>query len=160
MQKDHFEYQIELLWKEIDILQQNIRVYDTLLMAIKSSAITIFTAFIVLAARDHRPEFLLPCGIAIVLFWVLDSILKSFQRAYIVRYNKVEHVLRKDLGKAVKRRSFKGLLPIPDIRARVSMPRRERWKKLTPLKGAFYLHTCLVYVAMVICTGVAYLLLA
>jgi len=147
--KDTFDYQVELLWKEIDLLQQSIRTYDTMLMTIKGWSITVFSAFVIFAVKEEQPQNLLLCVLAVLLFWVLDALFKSFQRAFIIRYNKVEHVLRKYLPAAVEKRSFKNLLHVPDIRGRMSFSPEERRSKTTPLKGALYLHTSLLYVAMI-----------
>jgi hypothetical protein len=154
--KDAFDYQVELLWKEIDLLQQSIRTYYTMLMTIKSWAITVFSAFVIFAVKEKQPQNLLLCALAVLLFWVLDALFKSFQRAFIIRYNKVEHVLRKDLPTAVEKRSFKNLLVIPDIRGRLSFSSEERRDKTTPLKGALYPHTSLLYVAMIVFDAVLY----
>jgi hypothetical protein len=144
--KDEFEYKFKLLLKEIDVLQNGIRSYDSILFTIKGWAITVFSAFVLFAAKEEQPKYLIFCGIAIVLFWALDALNKSFQRRYIIRYNKIEHFLRRrEFSEAVKNRSFKGF-NLPDVGARVSVKRRA--KKTSALRAAFYLHTYLPYLAM------------
>jgi len=149
--KDEFDYKFELLLKEIEVLQNGIRSYDSILFTIKGWAITIFSAFVLFASKEQQPTYLIFCAAAVILFWALDALNKSFQRRYIIRYNKIEHFLRRrEFSEAIKKRSFKGF-NLPDVGARVSVGRRA--KKISPLRAAFYLHTFLPYLVMLLITG-------
>lgn len=146
--KDKFEYKYEILLKEVDNLQSGIRNYDTLLFRIKGWAITVFSGFIFFAAKENEPFYTFLGALAILFFWVLDAINKSFQRGFIIRANKIEHFLRtKDFEKAIEDRSFHGF-NIPDLGGRFSV--KDADIKTSPFKAAFYLHTMLIYASMII----------
>lgn len=146
---DAFEHEWQLLMKEIDILQNSIRSYDTILFQIKGWAITIFSGFVYFVAKEKEPIYLAFAAAAVVLFWALDSTYKSFQRGFIIRFNKIEHVLRRDLRKIVEARSFD--LTLPDLGGRFSVPHAA--KKTAALRAAFFWHTALLYVAMLAILG-------
>jgi len=150
--KDEFDYKFELLLNEINILQSGIRNYDSILLIIKGWAITSLSGFVFFALREKRLIYLLICTFVIILFWVFDSINKSFQRRYIVRYNKVEHFLRSNkFSKSVENRSFKNF-NIPDVGARVSV--KNKPELTSPLKAAFILHNSILYLSMLFLLGI------
>lgn len=153
--KDLFDYQFEILIKEYDALQANIRNYDDILFRIKGWAITIFSGIVLLTLKERRPEYLILGAFGVILFWLLDGIFKGFQRAFIVRYNKLEHFLRRsEFQKAVEGRAFKKF-SIPDITGRVSV--KDRDKKINPLKASLYWHTSILYISMLVilaCIGI------
>ncbi len=148
--KDQFDYQFELLNKEMDTLQANIRNYDSILFRIKGWALTVFSGFVFFSLREGRSTYLLLGAAAVLMFWTLDATYKGFQRTFIIRYNKIEHFLRTDFPKAVVNRSFKGL-NLPDVGARVSVASAQ--EKTRPLKAAFFWHTAFLYVAMLALFG-------
>lgn len=149
--KDEFDYKFELLINEINVLQSGIRNYDSILLVIKGWAITSFSGFVFFAIREKKPIYLLICAFVVILFWVFDSINKSFQRRYIIRYNKIEHFLRCDkFSKVVENRSFKKF-NIPDLGARFSV--KNRLQLISPLKGAFILHNSILYLSMLFLLG-------
>ncbi len=149
--KDEFDYKFELLVNEINILQGGIRNYDSILLVIKGWAIISFSGFVFFSLREKRPIYLLICAFVIILFWVFDSINKSFQRIYIVRYNKIEHFLRSNkFSKSVESRSFKKF-NIPDVGARVSV--KNKTDLISPLKAAFILHNSILYLSMLYLLG-------
>lgn len=146
MPKDTFDYKYELLLKEIDILQGGIRGYDSILFTIKGWSITIFSAFIFFVAKEDEALYLILAAIAVILFWALDAINKGFQRAFIIRHNRIEHYLRTDFTEDIVSRKMR--LNVPDIGARVSV--RDRNRKISPWRSALYIHTAGLYVAMLV----------
>jgi hypothetical protein len=146
--KDEFEYKYEILIKEVDNLQSGVRNYDTLLFRIKGWAITVFLGAMFFAAKENEPTYAFLGAISIIFFWIFDAINKSFQRGFIIRANKIEHFLRsKEFSKSIRDRSFHGF-NIPDLGGRYSVKNASR--KISPLKGMFYIHTMLIYLGMII----------
>lgn len=153
--KEAFDYKFELAVKEIDVLQNGIRNYDVMLLTIKGWAITLCSAFVLFAGKERRPEYFVFCGAAILLFWWLDATYKKFQRKYIIRFNRLEHLLRGDeFSQAVIRQSLDSFC-IPDVGARVSVP--DRAKKISALRGVIYPHNSLVYITLLVLVSVMYL---
>ena len=146
--KDEFDYKYELLLKEIDILQSNIRSYDSIIFTIKGWCITIFSGFLFFSAKENQAIYLFFAALAVVLFWTLDATFKGFQRKFIVRYNRIEHFFR--AGKfddAIKKKSF-GKFNLPDVGARFSVS--DAKAKTNPFRAAFFWHTAILYVAMLV----------
>jgi len=145
---DEFDYKFDLLKQEIDNLQNGIRNYDTILFTIKGWAITIFSAFVFFAVDKGQMVFLAFCALAVVLFWLLDSIYRSIQRVYIRRYNDIERFLRSpEFGQALKERSFTSL-HIPDTGESFHVARARKY--LDILQVSFALQNAILYVVMLI----------
>jgi hypothetical protein len=155
-----YDSQLKLILKEIDVLQSGIRSYDSILFKIKGWSITAFSAFTFFAVREEVHFFLVVGALVVLLFWGLDATFKSFQRKYIIRYNRLEHKLRQELPKAIEQNSFSGIIDIPDIRARATFEREERWRLINPIKAAVYWHTSSLYLAMLALLGVVAALLS
>ncbi|MDY7079787.1 MAG: hypothetical protein SXV54_23120 [Chloroflexota bacterium] len=151
---DKFEYKFELLKQEMDTLQSGIRTYDGTLFTIKGWAITIFSAFIFFAADKQKPIFLAFCAMAIMLFWLLDSIYRSMQRIYIFRYNEIERFLQSpDFSQAVAERSFNNFR-VPNVGT--SFDVKGKAKYIAIFQAGIMLHNALLYIAMlVLVAGVA-----
>lgn len=144
MPKDFFDYQYELLLKEVDILQSAIREYDKTLFTIKGWAITIFSAFVFFIAEKGKPELLGLAALSMILFWVLDAIYKSFQRRFIYRYLYLEAFLRTGLAEALKIRTMP--ITLPDVRYEKTVPTEPL--KVAVLDMMRHWNTSMLYVAM------------
>ena len=145
--KSFFEYKIEILLKETEMLSSNIKHLDDILLRIKNWGITFFSGFIIFSFTSKVCFLLLVGCIITILFWITDAIYKSFQRKMIVRYNRIEHYLRtKQFQEDYKNGSMSFI--VPDIGARVSV--KDVGKKTNILKGAFYIHTSLIYIVMIV----------
>jgi len=143
---DEFDHKFDLLKQEIDNLQNGIRNYDTILFTVKGWAITIFSAFVFFAVGKGRSVFLAFCALAIILFWLLDSIYRSIQRVYIRRYNDIERFLRSpEFAQAVQERSFKGFR-IPDIGESFHVAEARKYRDI--LQVSFALQNAILYVVM------------
>ena len=155
---DEFQYKFELLKQEMDTLQSGIRTYDGTLFTIKGWAITIFSAFIFFAADKQKPIFLTFCAIAIVLFWLLDSIYRSIQRIYIKRYNQIERYLQSpEFTQAVEARSFKDF-HVPNAGSGFTVAGKEKY--IAIFQASFMFHNFLLYAVMLILTlGVAVIII-
>lgn len=147
---DEFDYKFELLKQEIENLQGGIRAYDGILFTTKGWAITVFSAFVVFALDKQKPGVFPFCAAAIVLFWLADSIFKSFQRVYIRRYNDIEVFLKSSkFNEAVAKRSFEDF-GIPTLGSGFKRTLKEwlagYWREFIQLDNNF------VYIAMLILT--------
>lgn len=146
--KDEFDYRYEILLKEMETLQANIRGFNQILFRIKGWAVTVFSGFIFFGVKESEPILFFVGSMSVILFWVLDAIYKKFQRKFIVRHNRIEHFLRTDeFSKALEKRSFHGF-HIPDFSGRFSV--KNHTEKTTIKKAAFYWHTSLLYIAMLL----------
>jgi len=144
-QRDLFDYQFDLLTREMDTLQENIRAFDGRLVTIKGWAITVVSGIAFLALREEDFGYLIFGGFSVLAFWMIDAMNKGVQRSFIVRYNRIEHFLRVDFPSALQHRSFKGF-NLPDISGRVSV--RSVARKTSSFRAAFYPHTALIYGSM------------
>ncbi|MFP3939735.1 MAG: hypothetical protein ACLF0P_05460 [Thermoanaerobaculia bacterium] len=143
---DEFEYRFQILLKEYELLQQNIRAHDTVVFQIKGWAITLYSASVVLSVNQKARIYLALSVVVILLFWGLEALFKSFQRHFILRNRAIEHFLRSGrFGKAVAQRSF-GDFVVPDITAYKSIPEIRR--RTSKWRVAVYRHTILPYLAM------------
>ena len=84
------QQQIDILMKELAILQGRIDHYDESLFKIKSWAITIFSAFIIVSIKEGNPVFLAFCAIALLMFWSMEALFKKFQHILIKRCLDIE----------------------------------------------------------------------
>ena len=74
--KDEFEYKCDFLKFELGELQNSIRTFHGYLFIIKGWSITVFSGFILFAAKEHKVLYLIFCALSVVLFWGVESIHK------------------------------------------------------------------------------------
>ena len=79
--------QIDLLLKELEIIQFKITEYDKLSFKIKGWSITLWTGIILWGIYALLPGILISIiqGIALSIFWFLDTLFKIYQRYHVVR---------------------------------------------------------------------------
>lgn len=79
--------QIDLLLKELEIIQLKITEYDKLSFKIKGWSITLWTGIILWGIYALLPGILISIiqGIALSIFWFLDTLFKIYQRYHVVR---------------------------------------------------------------------------
>lgn len=157
MKKDLFDFQFEILLEEMKIQQQHVRHYFTFIFVIKGWAITVFSGLLYYAYREQEVAFLYFGFMATMLFWLLDALFKTSQRIYNISYLEIEDFLRNDfIKKAYPKRSFKGFA-IPDLYARHRISAEDRWRVKSPIRGALYKRTSVLYFALILVNIVAYL---
>ena len=84
---------------------------------IRGWSITVFSAFVFFAADKNKPIFLVLGAVAVILFWLFDSIYKSIQNVYIRRYNQIEDFIQSsNFAQAIQKQTFKEF-PISQIGA-------------------------------------------
>jgi hypothetical protein len=91
---DEFQFKVDMLKHEMDAVQEGIRTYGQVQFTIKGWAVTVFTGALAFALDKNEYRLFFLCVIAVLLFWVLDSIFKSIQEVYIIRATKIEEKLR------------------------------------------------------------------
>lgn len=155
---DLFAYQLELLKQEMDMLQNSIRGYDSMLFTIKGWAITIFSGIVLFAVDKQKPVLYLFCIASVLAFWLIDAFYKSTQNLLIKRYRKIEILLQSpDFETVMINRTF-GNFQIPHFQESwVDAQRPERLKLV--IRAALQGHTYTLYVFLLI-LAIAMLLLS
>jgi hypothetical protein len=94
----NFQFRADVIKHEMDAVQEGIRTYGKVQFTIKGWAITVFTGVLAFALENDKPMLFPLCVIAVVLFWILDSIFKSIQTVYIKRATTIEMDLRESFS--------------------------------------------------------------
>ncbi len=91
-EKKLIDIQIELLLKELEIIQFKITEYDKLSFRIKGWTITLWSGIILWGIYALLPGLLISfiLGIELTIFWFLDTLYKIYQRYHIVRLEWVQ----------------------------------------------------------------------
>lgn len=86
-EKKLIDIQIDLLLKELEIIQFKITEYDKLSFRIKGWAITLWSGITLWGIYALLPGLLISfiLGIELAIFWFLDTLYKIYQRYHIVR---------------------------------------------------------------------------
>lgn len=157
--RSKFEFQFDLLKEEYNNVQLSIRHYDSLLFVIKGWAITTYAGFIYLSIKEYRLDLMILSVLIPLFFWTLDSVFKSFQARFISRSRLIEDYLRSDrFDEDIKREDMKGIAA-PDSWATEMVKSRKETRVLI-LKCAFYPHQMILYVPMIGCSFLIYLILS
>ncbi|HEY9295722.1 MAG TPA: hypothetical protein VIQ31_05005 [Phormidium sp.] len=108
---DLFSYRLDFLQKEMSMLQDSIRSYDSIVFTIKGWSITVFSAIILFTVDKQKPFLYFFCIASVLSFWLLDAFYKSTQAILIARYRKLEIFIQgPDFETAIAERSFGNLL--------------------------------------------------
>jgi len=91
-EKKLIDIQIELLLKELEMIQFKITEYDKLSFRIKGWTITLWSGIILWGIYALLPGLLISfiLGIELTIFWFLDTLYKIYQRYHIVRLEWVQ----------------------------------------------------------------------
>ena len=147
-----FEYQFDLLKQEMGTLQEGIKTYDSLIFTIRGWAITVFSAFVFFAADKQKPIFLGLSAIAVILFWLVDSIYKSIQHVYIHRYNHIEKFLQSpEFIQAIQERTFKNFAISQIGGSFRQVTGKDKFHKI--VQTACMFHNFVLYVSMLFLLG-------
>jgi hypothetical protein len=139
--EDLFSCRLSLLQKEMEMLQNGIRGYDSIVFTIKGWAITIFSAIILFAVDKQKPLLYLFCIASVLSFWWIDAFYKSTQNILISRYATIEAFLQGDeFEKAMTDRNFGNFL-IPNFCERFNMKRSQRLRWLLQAALQFYTYS-------------------
>src|SRR5215217_2271234 len=134
---------LDLLKQEFDSVQGGIARCGDVQFKIKGWAITIFSAFVLIAVQHEKLVLLVACAGTVVLFWLLDSFYKSLQYLYIDRAVEMECLVNRPYRDGVP--CFNGWCSFDEQRY------EERkgfclWAKM--LKNVRRLQIALLYMAM------------
>lgn len=146
--EDLFSYRLNLLQKEMEMLQNGIRGYDSIVFTIKGWTITVFSAIILFAIDKQKPFLYLFCIASILSFWLIDAFYKSTQNTLIYRYRKIETFLQSSgFETAMAERNFGGFR-VPNFQEGFSVRERERLRWL--LRAALQFSTYALYALLLI----------
>jgi hypothetical protein len=120
IQKDAFDYQLDMLKNEFNSVQECINHINTIMQAIKNWTITIWSGsialFLIKSQYDLKKYIIFTCIIPL-LFWFLDTVWRRHQRLMIYRINTISKFLNSnDFQESFNQRKFINFHVI-DIRA-------------------------------------------
>jgi hypothetical protein len=142
-----FEFQKDLLTKEIEYIHSIITDYDNLSFKIKGWAVTIWSVVVAFGAKENAPLVILASVPVLLAFWILDTYFKQYQRRSMSRMGVIEDFLNSEydftgngLRTAFEMKDF-GQFPIHDPIASRSKEINQnignRYKKNTKLSSCF-----------------------
>ena len=138
---DLFSYRLKLLQKEMEMLQNGIRGYDSIIFTIKGWSITVFSAIVIFAVDKQKPFLYWLCFASLLSFWLIDAFYKSIQNNMISRYRKIEIFLQSsDFEAAIAERSF-GNFRVPNFNEELSVRRSQRLRWLLQAALQFYTYS-------------------
>ena len=153
--RSKFEYQFELLKQEIDVLQNSIRAYDSMIMEVKKWAVAIYSGFLLVKLNNDNIDFIKYGIIGIFLFWLIDSILKSIQGRYIKRYSEIENYFNSELfNESIKAENISNIR-VPDISNQFKVTLELKIKDI--IKHGFRFHNYLLYLSMLLFSVILWL---
>lgn len=153
---DLFAEQRKNLDTEITLVQKAIDKFDDLIFKIKSFAVTISLALLGFAVKERIPVMALLGAVAAVMFWIQESVFKSFQRGYIYRMNRITRFLHsEDFAHAVRARDFGGFRT-PDLNNHYFGTEREK-RKTGFWRSALLMNVCITYILLSTLSIVVYL---
>lgn len=137
--------QNEMAQTEFRLCQEQIDKYDASLDHIRTWTVTLWVATLGWSFQSKRHEVILLSLVAVIIFWLLDAINKSFRQDYKQR--------RDQIAAALQHLFNQGTLP-----AEFSSPQLPAHKNLAghTLKVMFYFHTALVYLVLLVISLLLY----
>lgn len=164
-----FNFQQELLQKEISTILSKISDYDELSFKIKSWAVTLWSVIIVLGADRNKLVIVALSIVVVIAFWFLDTFFKIYQRRSMARMGIIEDFINSrnefagnGLSQAFINQTF-GNFPIHDPISRITKIQNKefakRYSKKTSFWTCFFLNNVSVlYIALIVATSVVLLL--
>jgi hypothetical protein len=142
-----FEFQLDLIKRELDILNSCIDKIDTVTQGFKNWTILLWSGSVILAFGKDATEFqgkYLLTAIIPLLFWVLDAWWRRIQREFIFRNNKISDFFNSpDFTRSFEQKEIIGLR-MYDLRGSKSGD-KQHYEKFTSLKRAFLFKTVGVF---------------
>jgi hypothetical protein len=88
-----FEFQMRMLGKGVEVLQQQIGRFDEIVFKIKVAAMTVWVAFLGWALTAGHEGLILLGFVVIVGFWFLEGFFRGVQLRYILRAEDIARLL-------------------------------------------------------------------
>jgi hypothetical protein len=88
-----FERRLTVLMKEWDQCETGIGRYDVIMFSIRTWAVTLSTATVGAAASLRNPNIILISVVPALLFWLIDSVNKSYQGTFTTRVQEIQEYL-------------------------------------------------------------------
>ncbi|MBN8580636.1 MAG: hypothetical protein J0L96_08185 [Anaerolineae bacterium] len=169
-EKNLFEFQQDLLIKEIEYIHSEIARYDALSFQVKGWALTIWSALIAFGVKENIYLIIAASFPAIIAFWVIDANFKQYQRRSTSRKAVIELFLDSKgiYEKSGLRESFSkgdfGQFPIHDPTSnrtkKLNKEFEDRFRKKTRFWKAFTVsNVFFFYLPLVLGTVIAIVLL-
>ncbi|MFA7653696.1 MAG: hypothetical protein WCX97_01470 [Candidatus Magasanikbacteria bacterium] len=133
----------ELAKLEYELVQKQVDKYDDISSKIKTWSITLWIGILGWSFQSKRHELLLLGIVAIVIFWILDTVNKNFRQDYRAR--------REDVAAALRQFSESSSWP-----SSFSTPQNYTHRFRGIFKQLFILHLTLVYLPLALLTLWAY----
>ncbi len=93
LNNEFFEFQKDLLTKEIEYIHSRIAAYDDISFKIKGWAVTIWSAVVAIGIKEKYPLIVFTSLPALMAFWILDAYFKQYQRRSMTRMGVIEMFL-------------------------------------------------------------------
>lgn len=138
--------QNEMAQAEFRLCQEQIDKYDAALDHIRTWTITLWIATLGWSFQTKRKEVVLLSAVAVIIFWLLDGINKSFREDYKIRRDQVATALQELFSQGT----------LPEGFSSPRLPAHEGLFSQT-LRVMFYFHTALVYIILLIISLLLYL---
>lgn len=131
------EHQSGYLREEYFYLQRTVESFDTRALTIKSWSVTVSMVGIGAAYLQSKPSLLLLSASSALLFWIIETLWKSFQRAFTLRLEEIETLLEQT--------------SIDNIASpRISLSWKENLAKVRFWKIFFWPHVCLPHIIILL----------
>jgi len=155
-EKESFEYQLDLLKMEIEIIDKAITRLDGITQTTKNYAIVIWVGLITVALADHDfRQYTIFTVFIPLLFWVLDARWRYFLRGFIFRQDKIAKFLNSE--KLVESFKEKRLVEITVLDPRGAQYRKtDEYKKTVNFwRSMRYSEVNIVYISLSLVSIVA-----
>lgn len=136
---------INIVESEFELCQGQMDKYDRSLDRVKSWAITLWVAAMGWSFETKSKGIVLLVSIAIVMFWILDGLSKSFRQDYKARRDRVAAALREFFERGNLPEDFSSPHP-PTHENRIG----------ETFRSMFYFHTAFIYVVLVVVSLLVY----
>ncbi len=145
MEKGNEEEKISIAKAEFELCQRQMDKYDGSLDRVKSWAVTLWVAAMGWSFQTKNREIVLLVLVAVVMFWILDGLSKSFRQDYKARRDAVASALREYFNKG----------KFPEDFSSPVLPSHENRLGET-LRSMFLFHTAFIYAILIIVSLVVY----
>lgn len=127
----------EFLQEEYFYLQRTVESFDARALTIKGWSVTISMVGIGAAYLQSKPVLLLLSASSALLFWIIESLWKTFQKAFTMRLEEIERFLEHTSEHEIQS-------------PRISLAWKENMARVSFLRIFFWPHVCLPHVIIIL----------